>query len=205
MADITRDRDAGSNGKARTARPSSMLRAAAALPSVDHALDEFIARATQTEVAIDTWSDDADPEAAQRSRTAEAALREAEARAQALRAQLEDAQRALARATSGDGRGAQAPAAAPADGQRSNQAATAAPRAAEPVSRGPAAPALSWPMLVGAFVAGLAVMFIVWQLVGARAAPASTTSQAPPRPVVTPIDPGKAAGKPVEGAAQPAN
>ena len=83
-------------------RPSSLMKAASELPSVEHSLEEFIAKANRTLVDANTWAQ-ADQQArdeeakrreadAQRWKQAELQMREGEARETSLRRQLDGLQ-----------------------------------------------------------------------------------------------------------------
>src|SRR5262245_4514722 len=93
---------------AKRRRPSSLMKAASELPSVEHSLEEFIAKANQTLVDADSWAQ-ADQQAreeeakrkeqdAQRWKQAELQMRESEAREASLRRQLDGLQGKLAEA-----------------------------------------------------------------------------------------------------------
>ncbi|MGE0551184.1 MAG: hypothetical protein AB7R00_29265 [Kofleriaceae bacterium] len=97
------------NGRSATRkRPSSLMQVASSLPTVEHSLDEFIAKANQTTVDASTWKE-AEQAAreedekrrvvdAMRMKAAETQLREGEARETALRRQLDGLQGQLAEA-----------------------------------------------------------------------------------------------------------
>ena len=98
------------NGQAKQKRkrPSSLMQVASSLPSVEHSLEEFIARANQTLVDGSTW-DNAEKIAKQedvkqreadafRWKAAELQMREGEAREKSLRGQLDGLQGKLAEA-----------------------------------------------------------------------------------------------------------
>src|SRR5262249_18411617 len=102
-----------SNGQPRRRkRASSLLAVATSLPSVESSLDEFIARANQTQIDTENWQkveiearqakleeDDKRREAdALRWKAAEQQLREGEMREQTLRRQLDGLQGKLAEA-----------------------------------------------------------------------------------------------------------
>ncbi len=93
---------------AKRKRPSSLMKAASELPTVEHSLEEFIAKANQTLVDASTWAE-ADQKAreeearrreqdAQRWKQAELQMRESEAREASLRRQLDGLQGKLAEA-----------------------------------------------------------------------------------------------------------
>lgn len=92
----------------RRKRSSSLMKSATSLPTVEHSLEEFIAKANQTLVDVSSW--DAANEAAkqedaqrreqdqQRWKAAETQMRESAAREQSLRRQLDGLQGKLAEA-----------------------------------------------------------------------------------------------------------
>jgi hypothetical protein len=93
---------------AKRRRPSSLMKSASELPSVEHSLEEFIAKANQTLVDASTWAE-LDQKAreeearrreqdAQRWKQAELQMRESEAREASLRRQLDGLQGKLAEA-----------------------------------------------------------------------------------------------------------
>ncbi|MFN0245915.1 MAG: hypothetical protein ACKV2T_03340 [Kofleriaceae bacterium] len=98
----------GSRTKSNRKRPSSLMAHASALPTVEHSLEEFIAKANQTLVDVSTWGNaDAEAKAAEEARrqqdalrmkAAETQLREGEARETSLRRQLDGLQGKLAEA-----------------------------------------------------------------------------------------------------------
>lgn len=89
---------------ARRKRSSSLMKNAAALPTVEHSLEEFIAKANQTLVDVSSWEEAKEQDAqrkeqdAQRWKNAEAQAKESEAREQSLRRQLDGLQGKLAEA-----------------------------------------------------------------------------------------------------------
>jgi hypothetical protein len=176
MAESNHDPQATSRRPSPRNRASSLRQLAATLPSVDHALDELIARANQTELALGAeplepdalGADGLDAESLDVG-LLEAELREAATREQALRHQLDDLRGRLADAET--------------------RPASATPAVARPR----ASTARSWPWLAagGAFLGGLALMFAVTRLTS-PAEPSSAAMQARdpmvmPRPMVTPI------------------
>src|SRR6267142_3290433 len=98
---------AAANGRKRK-RPSSLMALTSSLPSVEHSLEEFIAKANQTLVDASTWDaaeknakaiDDKQREHdAMRMKAAEHQMRDAQVREQALRRQLDGLQGKLAEA-----------------------------------------------------------------------------------------------------------
>jgi hypothetical protein len=98
----------GARTKSNRKRPSSLMAHASALPTVEHSLEEFIAKANQTLVDVSTWGNaDAEAKAAEEARrqqdalrmkAAETQLREGEARETSLRRQLDGLQGKLAEA-----------------------------------------------------------------------------------------------------------
>jgi hypothetical protein len=99
---------ASANGAGRRKRPSQLQAQASVLPTVEHSLEEFIAKANQTLVDVSSWG--SATEAAReedekrrevdalRWKAAEGQLREGEAREQSLRRQLDGLQGKLAEA-----------------------------------------------------------------------------------------------------------
>jgi hypothetical protein len=164
----------------RRSRASSLRQLAASLPSVDHALDELIARANQTELDVGGWNTLPDAEALDTESLdvglLETKLRDAEAREQALRQQLEHLQ---------EGRRAEV----------EPRTAIAEPRTAVAEPRTTAAQPLAWLAVGGAFLAGLALMFAVARLTGpagsaagALTGPEAERATAMPGPTITPIE-----------------
>ena len=98
----------GSSPDLRRRRSSSLMKVANALPTVEHSLEEFIAKANQTLVDVEGWNsaeqaakveDVARKEQdAQRWKQAEVQMREGDAREQSLRRQLDGLQGKLAEA-----------------------------------------------------------------------------------------------------------
>ncbi len=98
----------GASQKNRRKRPSSLQASASSLPTVEHSLEEFIAKANQTLVDVSTWGNaenEAKEQDAQRRevdalrwKAAEGQLREGEARESSLRRQLDGLQGKLAEA-----------------------------------------------------------------------------------------------------------
>jgi uncharacterized protein (DUF2267 family) len=98
----------GTNGKSNRRRPSSLMQHASALPTVEHSLEEFIAKANQTLVDVSAWGNaDAEAKAAEEARrqqdalrmkAAETQMREGEQREISLRRQLDGLQGKLAEA-----------------------------------------------------------------------------------------------------------
>lgn len=98
----------GQRTKGGRKRPSSLMAQADSLPTVEHSLEEFIAKANQTLVDVSTWGsadqqikqEDAKQreQDAQRMKAAEGQLREGEAREHSLRRQLDGLQGKLAEA-----------------------------------------------------------------------------------------------------------
>lgn len=98
----------GQRTKGGRKRPSSLMAQASSLPTVEHSLEEFIAKANQTLVDVSTWGtqdqqikqEDAHrrEQDAQRMKAAEGQLREGEAREHSLRRQLDGLQGKLAEA-----------------------------------------------------------------------------------------------------------
>src|SRR3982751_1050582 len=89
----------GARTKSNRKRPSSLMAHADSLPTVEHSLEEFIAKANQTLVDVSPWGN-ADAEAkateearrqqdALRMKAAETQMREGEAREASLRRQLD--------------------------------------------------------------------------------------------------------------------
>ncbi|HWU87941.1 MAG TPA: hypothetical protein VN253_11730, partial [Kofleriaceae bacterium] len=98
----------GAASLAKRRRPSSLMKGASSLPTVEHSLEEFIAKANQTLVNASTWAQ-ADQQAReeeakrreqdqQRWKQAELQARESEAREASLRRQLDGLQGKLAEA-----------------------------------------------------------------------------------------------------------
>src|SRR4051812_37958908 len=87
------------NGAGRRKRPSQLQAQASALPTVEHSLEEFIAKANQTLVDVSSWGNATEAAReeeekrrevdALRWKAAEGQLREGEAREQSLRRQLD--------------------------------------------------------------------------------------------------------------------
>jgi hypothetical protein len=228
MSDTRHDSDAASDGLDPPWQGGALRALAGQLPSVAEALEAFIARANETELAVAAWDaapartetqieDDAAAEA--RARVAETELRDAEARAQALRRELDELQAKLA--------AAEARAAASAVEARTTPGVDArgsVPGGAERASADRASPASAsvavaaprpwpWAAVVGSFVGGIVVMFVVSRLVfdepapvpaaeATSATPGSAPGVAEPRPTVTPIEPGGA--RPVVTPIEPA-
>jgi len=98
----------GQRTKGGRKRPSSLMAQASSLPTVEHSLEEFIAKANQTLVDVSTWGtqdqqlrqedDKRREQDAQRMKAAEGQLREGEAREHSLRRQLDGLQGKLAEA-----------------------------------------------------------------------------------------------------------
>ncbi|MGE0401965.1 MAG: hypothetical protein AB7T06_35005 [Kofleriaceae bacterium] len=98
----------GARTKGNRKRPSSLMAHADALPTVEHSLEEFIAKANQTLVDVSAWGNaDAEAKAAEEARrqqdalrmkAAETQMREGEAREASLRRQLDGLQGKLAEA-----------------------------------------------------------------------------------------------------------
>lgn len=98
----------GARTKGNRRRPSSLMAHASALPTVEHSLEEFIAKANQTLVDMSSWGNaDAEAKAAEEARrqqdalrmkAAETQMREGEAREASLRRQLDGLQGKLAEA-----------------------------------------------------------------------------------------------------------
>lgn len=98
----------GARSKSNRKRPSSLMAHASALPTVEHSLEEFIAKANQTLVDVSSWGNaDAEAKAAEEARrqqdalrmkAAETQMREGEAREASLRRQLDGLQGKLAEA-----------------------------------------------------------------------------------------------------------
>ena len=91
-------------GLPKRKRPSSLMKQAGALPTVEHSLEEFIAKANQTLVDVSSWEEAKEQDAqrreqdANRWKQAEVQMRESEAREAALRRQLDGLQGTLAEA-----------------------------------------------------------------------------------------------------------
>lgn len=91
-------------GLPKRKRPSSLMKQAGALPTVEHSLEEFIAKANQTLVDVSSWEEAKEQDAkrkeqdAQRWKQAEVQMRESEAREASLRRQLDGLQGKLAEA-----------------------------------------------------------------------------------------------------------
>jgi hypothetical protein len=85
-------------------RSSSLMKNASSLPTVEHSLEEFIAKANQTLVDVSSWEEAKEQDAqrkeqdANRWKQAEVQMRESEAREQSLRRQLDGLQGKLAEA-----------------------------------------------------------------------------------------------------------
>jgi hypothetical protein len=86
-------------------RSSSLMKNASSLPTVEHSLEEFIAKANQTLVDVSTWGEAEKEQDAQRKeqdaqrwKQAEVQMRESEAREASLRRQLDGLQGKLAEA-----------------------------------------------------------------------------------------------------------
>jgi hypothetical protein len=98
----------GAKTKGNRKRPSSLMAHASALPTVEHSLEEFIAKANQTLVDVSAWGNaDAEAKAAEEARrqqdalrmkAAETQMREGEQREISLRRQLDGLQGKLAEA-----------------------------------------------------------------------------------------------------------
>lgn len=98
----------GARSKGNRKRPSSLMAHASALPTVEHSLEEFIAKANQTLVDVSSWGNaDAEAKAAEEARrqqdalrmkAAETQMREGEQREISLRRQLDGLQGKLAEA-----------------------------------------------------------------------------------------------------------
>jgi len=98
----------GARSKGNRKRPSSLMAHASALPTVEHSLEEFIAKANQTLVDVSAWGNaDAEAKAAEEARrqqdafrmkAAETQMREGEQREVSLRRQLDGLQGKLAEA-----------------------------------------------------------------------------------------------------------
>ena len=92
------------NALPKRKRSSSLMKNAGALPTVEHSLEEFIAKANQTLVDVTSWEDAKEQDAkrkeqdAQRWKNAEVQMRESEAREASLRRQLDGLQGKLAEA-----------------------------------------------------------------------------------------------------------
>jgi hypothetical protein len=183
MTDTRHDRDP-SDGVDAPWRGTALRDLASELPTVAHALEDFIARANQTERAGVAW--EPSPAATAASAQAAAELRDAAARTQALQHQLDELQAALAKAE------ARAPAA--------GDAPVLAGRAIDAPRPSAASRKLPWPAIVGSFVGGIVVMLAVSRLTRdePRAMPATPAVASPmrsvvegaaPRPTVTPIEP----------------
>jgi hypothetical protein len=201
MAEFKYDIPVTARRMLRRSRASSLRQLAASLPSVDHALDELIARANQTELDVGGWNTRPDFDHANHSRELrdpgpasealdaealdtesldvgllETKLRDAEAREQALRQQLEHLQEG--------GRAEVEP-----------RTAVAEPRTAVAEPRTTAAQPLAWLAVGGAFLAGIALMFAVARLTGlagsaagALTGPEAERATAMPGPTITPIE-----------------
>ena len=91
-------------GIPRRKRSSSLMQSATSLPTVEHSLEEFIAKANQTLVDASSWGEAKEQDAqrkeqdAQRWKQAETQMRESEAREASLRRQLDGLQGKLAEA-----------------------------------------------------------------------------------------------------------
>lgn len=91
-------------GLPRRKRSSSLMKNASSLPTVEHSLEEFIAKANQTLVDVSSWEEAKEQDAqrreqdAQRWKQAEVQMRESEAREASLRRQLDGLQGKLAEA-----------------------------------------------------------------------------------------------------------
>ena len=92
-------------GAPKRRRSSSLMKSSASLPTVEHSLEEFIAKANQTLVDVSTWGEEAKEQDAQRKeqdaqrwKNAEVQMRESDAREQSLRRQLDGLQGKLAEA-----------------------------------------------------------------------------------------------------------
>src|SRR5688572_12257366 len=100
---------AGTGGHPTAATPkrkrsSSLMKNASSLPTVEHSLEEFIAKANQTLVDVSSWEEAKEQDAkrkevdANRWKQAEVQMRESEARENSLRRQLDGLQGKLAEA-----------------------------------------------------------------------------------------------------------
>ena len=91
-------------GLPKRKRSSSLMKNASSLPTVEHSLEEFIAKANQTLVDVSSWEEAKEQDAhrkeqdAQRWKQAEVQMRESEAREASLRRQLDGLQGKLAEA-----------------------------------------------------------------------------------------------------------
>ena len=92
-------------GLPKRKRSSSLMKNASSLPTVEHSLEEFIAKANQTLVDVSGWGEDAKEQDAKRKeqdaarwKQAEVQMRESEAREASLRRQLDGLQGKLAEA-----------------------------------------------------------------------------------------------------------
>lgn len=91
-------------GLPKRKRSSSLMKNAGTLPTVEHSLEEFIAKANQTLVDVSSWEEAKGQDAArkeqdaQRWKQAEVQMRESEAREASLRRQLDGLQGKLAEA-----------------------------------------------------------------------------------------------------------